>query len=176
MLPFEQKITILESYPQLQRKNVSLGRVNFHYEDSAYDKKTVAYHLHPNGNGFIYAGLLGGYPADDKGMVNIRNYSEPQLRELIEASIASLSPSGSTAAIKGDAPVLTAAMEDLGNTMIEQQEAAIWTDEEGNELSLVYGSDENLWYIYAGDNLELAVETLEEAEEYLQEEGFAPQG
>lgn len=91
MLTFEQKLAILDSYPQLERKNVSLGRVNYHYEESQHDKKTVAYHLHPNGNGYVFAGLLRGYEADDKGFVNIRDYSESELRSLLDASITSLS-------------------------------------------------------------------------------------
>lgn len=91
MLTFEQKLAILDSYPQLERRNVSLGRVNYHFEESRHDKKTVASHLHPNGNGFVYAGLLRGYESDDKGLVNIRDYSEAELRELVDASITSLS-------------------------------------------------------------------------------------
>lgn len=42
MLTFQQKIHILESFPQLERRDVSLGRVNFHYEGSIYDKKRSA--------------------------------------------------------------------------------------------------------------------------------------
>lgn len=91
MLTFEQKLAILDSYPQLERKNVSLGRVNYHYEESQHDKKTVAFHLHPNGNGYVFAGLLRGYETDDKGFVNIRDYSEFELRNLLDASITSLS-------------------------------------------------------------------------------------
>lgn len=77
MLTFEQKLAILDSYPQLERRNVSLGRVNYHYEQSRHEKKTVASHLHPNGNGYVFAGLLRGYESDDKGLVNIRDYSSP---------------------------------------------------------------------------------------------------
>jgi hypothetical protein len=32
--------------------------------------------------------------------------------------------------------------------------------------------EEDMWYLYAGMNLEMAFETLQEAEEYLAEEGF----
>ncbi|MGQ0517887.1 hypothetical protein ACT453_49800, partial [Bacillus sp. D-CC] len=55
MLTFEEKLSIIESFPELERKNVSLKRVNFHFEESRLDKKNVVYHLHPNGNGFVYA-------------------------------------------------------------------------------------------------------------------------
>lgn len=91
MLTFEQKLAILDSYPQLERRNVSLGRVNYHFEQSRHEKKTVASHLHPNGNGYVFAGLLRGYESDDKGLVNIRDYTESELRELLDASITSLS-------------------------------------------------------------------------------------
>lgn len=91
MLTFQQKIHILESFPQLERRDVSLGRVNFHYEGSNYDKKTVGYHLHPNGNGFIYAGRLDRPDVNDKGFVNIRDFTESELRQLVQQSIDSLS-------------------------------------------------------------------------------------
>lgn len=58
MLTFEEKLSIIETFPELQRKDVSLGRVNFHYPDSVQEKKIVVQHLHPNGNGFVYAGHM----------------------------------------------------------------------------------------------------------------------
>ena len=91
MLTFAEKLAIIESFPQLQRKDVSLGRVNFHFEESVYDKKIVVQHLHPNGNGFVYAGHLPNKETDKKGLVNIRDYSEEELRDLLRKSIAYLS-------------------------------------------------------------------------------------
>jgi hypothetical protein len=161
MLTFEQKLEILDSYPQLQRNNVSLGRVNYHYEESRHEKKTVAFHLHPNGNGFIYAGLLRGYETDSKGFVNIREFSESELRSLLDASIASLSIT------KPEAPVVSKRKKKAaasGETS--------WVNDDGNTLTL--RPEDDLWYVYAGLNLEMAFETIEEAEEYLAEEGFAP--
>ncbi|MNI75599.1 hypothetical protein D3C73_1317670 [compost metagenome] len=49
---------------------------------------------------------------------------------------------------------------------------SIWVDGDGNTLSLRF--EEDLWYLYAGLQLEMAFETPEEAEEYLAEEGFRP--
>lgn len=40
MLNFNEKLSIIESFPQLQRKNVSLGRVNFQFADSVSEKRT----------------------------------------------------------------------------------------------------------------------------------------
>ncbi|AJY74118.1 hypothetical protein [Paenibacillus beijingensis] len=158
MLTFEQKLAVFESFPELERRNVSLGRVNFHYENSLYDKKTVAYHLHPNGNGFVYAGLMDEYKTDAKGLVNIRDFSEDELRKLVEASIRSLSQR---------APEEAAAPKKRKPAK-EQR----WHNNDGQTLLLKY--EDELWYIYIGLNLEAAFETFEEAEEYLREEGFTP--
>lgn len=161
MLTFEQKMAILDTYPELERKQVSLGRVNYHYEDSQHDKKTVAYHLHPNGNGFIYAGLLKGYSVDGKGFVNIRDYEEEPLRELIAASIRSLSvglPNAPEKPVKQAADKTT----DAGQ---------VWVDADGAQLALKLEDD--VWVVYSGVNLEMAFETHEEAEEYLVDEGFS---
>ncbi|WP_219835142.1 hypothetical protein [Paenibacillus sp. R14(2021)] len=165
MLSFEQKLSILESFPELSRKDVSLGRVNYQFEESLYDKKNVAFHLHPNGNGFIYGGHLSGYDTDDKGFVNIRDYDEASLRKLVEASIRSLSVrepelaanTAKTSAARGGGS------KGKGNT-------SIWHGTDKQTLTLKHEDD--LWYVYAGPNLEMVLETYEEAEQYLHEEGF----
>jgi len=156
MLTFEQKLSIIESFPELQRRQVSLGRINFQYEDSCYDKKNVVYHLHPNGNGFVYAGFLKGYLTNEKDMVNIRDYSAEDLRSLIQASILSLtaSPSANAAA---SAP-------------LEPSASQRWSSIDKQILTLLLEDD--LWNLYYGLNLEAAFETYEEAEQYLREEGF----
>jgi hypothetical protein len=161
MLTFEQKLAILDSYPQLERRNVSLGRVNYHFEQSRHEKKTVASHLHPNGNGYVFAGLLRGYESDDKGLVNIRDYSESELRELLDASITSLSMYIPEVPAPGKRKKKTATVAD-----------SLWVNGDGHTLSLKL--EEDLWYLYAGLQLEMAFETIEEAEEYLAEEGFVP--
>lgn len=84
MLDYEQKLAIIESFPELEKKEVSLGRVNFQYSGSVADKKNVVYHLHPNGNGYVYAKGIGGYETDAKGMVNIRDFSEEDLQAIIK--------------------------------------------------------------------------------------------
>lgn len=163
MLSFEQKLEILESYPELQRKNVSLGRVNFHYEESQSDKKTVALHLHPNGNGFIYADLLQGYVLDDKGFANIREFTEEQLKTLIDASIRSLSSHEEENESESD-----------GVTTQESifYDTEVWTNKDGESLTLT--RDDDLWYIYTGPNIEMVLGTPKEAREYLMDEGFSP--
>jgi hypothetical protein len=144
MLTFEEKLAVIGSFTALQRKDVSMGRVNFHYEASILDKKIVVYHLHPNGNGFVYAEHVPNTTTDDKGFVNIREYSTDELRSIIEAAISSISASLSE---------------------------EIWTDADGQILKLVVEDD--LWNVYTGSNLEMAFETYTEAKQYLMEEGFS---
>ncbi|MRN51459.1 hypothetical protein [Paenibacillus monticola] len=162
MLTFEQKLAILDTYSVLERKNVSLGRVNYHYEQSQHEKKIVAFHLHPNGNGYVYAGLLRGYETDDKGFVNIRELSEAELRELLDASITSMSihiP---------EAPVVNKRKKKA----VVAEADSLWVNSDDDTLTLKLEDD--LWYVYAGLNLEMAFESIDEAKEYLAEEGFTP--
>lgn len=152
MLTFEEKITIIESYPELKRHDVSLNRVNYHYEESVSDKKVVIYHLHPNGNGFVYAGKLKIPQKDTKGMVNIRNFSEQELRSIIERSIESLQQTNE----------------------IEQIEAfdKIWLNKEGHSLVVIV--EDEMWNVYAGELLDGTFPSYNEAKQYLLEEGFKP--
>ncbi|MFD2762156.1 hypothetical protein [Lentibacillus juripiscarius] len=146
MLTFEEKLTIIESFPELTRNDISLGRVNFHFEESVKDKKVVVYRLHPNGNGFVYAGEIenSDYVTDSKGMVNIRDFTEKELRDVIQQSIASLSES---------------------ETVTET-----WINNEGQTLKLIETS--GVWNIYAGDDLDATHATYHAAADYLYQEGF----
>ncbi|TJY42566.1 hypothetical protein E5161_06845 [Cohnella pontilimi] len=155
MLSFEEKLAIADSFPELQRKDVSLGRVNYHYDQSATDKKTVIYHFHPNGNGYVYAGELHDIHSDDKGLVNIREFTAEELRSLIERSIRSLSFSGAgTPAPTGQAK--------------EER----WKNGKGQILELKFEDEDQMWYIFSGLNLDATFDTYVEAKEYLEEEGF----
>ena len=155
MLTFNEKLAIIESFPELERKNVSLGRINFQFEGSISDKKNIIYHLHPNGNGFVYAGMLENYDTDEKGMVNIRDFSEEQLRKVLKQSIQALSPVEKT----------TKEEAIIGDSKEER-----WVDSEKNLLVLINENDS--WNIYFGLNLDASFDTYEEAETFLQEEGF----
>ncbi|MEK5521176.1 hypothetical protein [Heyndrickxia sp. FSL W8-0423] len=154
MLTFEEKLAIIESFPELQRKDVSLGRINFHYEESASDKKNVVYHLHPNGNGFVYAELLNGYEVNDKGMTNIRDFTEEELRTIIQKSILSL------------APKTTVESSIVGDQFEEK-----WINQDNFTLVLV--NEDDMWNVYAGLNLDGTFNSYAEATEYLDEEGFS---
>ncbi|MFC5470282.1 hypothetical protein ACFPPD_16365 [Cohnella suwonensis] len=149
MLSFEQKMAIMESFPQLERRNVSMGRVNFHYERSIEEKKNVGYHFHPNGNGYVFAGYIAGADFDEKGYVNVREFGEEELRALVKESIESLT--GPDSWTEGD----------------EEK----WLDAEKAELTLKF--EDGMYYLFSGLNLEMAFEKYTEALEYLREEGFS---
>ncbi|WEG17805.1 hypothetical protein PQ478_04755 [Alkalihalophilus pseudofirmus] len=150
MLTFVEKLAIIESFPELERKDVSLGRVNFHYNESSYDNKNVVYHLHPNGNGFVYAGRMTGYTTNDKGMVNIRDFTEKALRATIRKSILSLTPK-----------------EEVTDEPLEET----WINE--NTVTLTILKEEDMWNVYADDDsLDGTFTTYREAVNYLEAEGF----
>ncbi|AOM83660.1 hypothetical protein [Salisediminibacterium beveridgei] len=151
MLTFEEKLAIIESFPELERKDVSMGRVNFHYNESSYDQKNVVYHLHPNGNGFVYAGRMTGYQTNDKGMVNIRDFSEKAIRSTVRKSILSLTPKAP------DKP-----LEDVEE---------IWINQNGMTLTLI--NEGTQWNVYADDQLDGTFNSYREAAEILDEEGFS---
>lgn len=150
MLTFEQKQTIIETFPELTKKEISLKRLNYHYQDSLYEKTIVVEKLHPNGNGFVFVGDLLRYEneANSKGLVNIRDYDEPQLREIIADAISYLAEE----------------LEEV-EPIVE-----IWRSRAGDQLTLTF--EQRSWNIYHGDNLEEAFGTYEAAEAYLRAEGF----
>jgi hypothetical protein len=156
MLTFEEKKAIIETFPQLTAKAISMNRVNYHFEESLYEKTVVVHHLHPNGNGFVFVADLPGYDVNDKGLVNIREAGEAELRAAIADSIRYLSDKPEDEVIE-QAP------------LSEEQE---WRNREGQTLLLV--NEDLLWNVYTGLNLEESFESFKEAERYLLEEGFRP--
>ncbi|HWL26950.1 MAG TPA: hypothetical protein VNR38_24905 [Ureibacillus sp.] len=148
MLSFEQKQKIIDSFPELSKKEISLKRLNYHYDESQYEKSIVVEKLHPNGNGFVYVGDLLKYEneVNEKGLVNIRDYDETMLREIIRDAIDYLS-------------------EDPDQPIIET-----WVSSNGTTIELVY--EKRSWNIYFQQNLEESFGTKEAAVSYLREEGF----
>ena len=149
MLTFEQKQAIIESFPQLTKKEISLKRLNYHFEGSLFEKSIVVEKLHPNGNGFVFVGDLLKYEQEvnDKGLVNIRDYNETQLREILEAAIQYLG-------------------EEIDDSPIIEN----WISREGTKLELEFNN--RSWNIYHQGNLEETFGTREDAVAYLREEGF----
>ncbi|WP_173917386.1 hypothetical protein [Halobacillus sp. Marseille-Q1614] len=148
MLTFEEKLSIIEEFKELKKSPISLGRVNFHFEESLYDKKNVVYHLHPNRNGFVYGAEIEGCETDDRGMVNIRDYNENELRTIIREAIDSLSK---TPAEK--------------NPIMEE-----WLNRSGQSLVLMREDDG--YNVYAEETLEGTFNSYSEAANFLEQEGF----
>lgn len=149
MLTFEEKLSIINTFPDLTRKDISMGRVNFHYENSALDKKIVVHNLHLNGNGFVYTRSVGNYETDNKGMTNIRDYTESELVDIIQQAINSLSPEANAEIIPDD---------------------ETWINANTQTLELVY--EEGLWNVYAGQDLDGSFHSYKQAAQFLDEEGF----
>lgn len=150
MLTFEQKQQIIETFPELTRKEVSMKRLNYHYEDSLYEKTVVVQHLHPNGNGFVYVDGIPGYETDDRGLINIREATEDELKKTIRDAIQALATEEA----------------EVEEELIEE----LWMNEEGQKLTLL--EEEGFFNIYHGYNLEEGFGDYQEAVDYLKEEKF----
>ena len=125
-----------------------MKRVNYHYEESLYEKTVVVQHLHPNGNGFVYVAGIPGYDADERGLVNIREASEEELRKIIADSIKALSEG---------APEPQAVVQKFVNARWRRVNP--------------YGRA-RFWNLYHGLNLEESFGDYNEADVYLIEEEF----
>lgn len=92
MLSFERKRQIFRSFPELTEVPISYGRINYVFENSRKPRKVLARELYKSGNGYVYGGYLNGeYPVDDRGWVNIKHFSESELRTIIRKAIDSMS-------------------------------------------------------------------------------------
>lgn len=156
MLSFSEKQALIEkNFPMLTVNSVSLGRLNYQYLESTSDKKNVVYHLHPNGNGFVFVGQNSTYTADAKGLVNIRDFSEAELCKIIDESITILSTPIAQ-------PIVEGITED-------------WINKNKIILTLSEDPEEELFSIYTEDGLLDAIfNTYSEAIDYLDQEGFEP--
>lgn len=94
-LSFEQKRNIFRSFPELTEKIDKYGRISYFYEGSKQRRKQMARELTHTGNGYGYGGYLPEYRhlTDERGWINIRDFSESELRELISKVIRSFSNS-----------------------------------------------------------------------------------
>ncbi|QQE77278.1 hypothetical protein [Alicyclobacillus sp. SO9] len=92
MLSFEHKREILRSFPELREESISNGRfVNFTFSGSKKPGRTVARELYHSGNGFVCGRYMEDYLTDARGWINIKNFKEAELREVVSRSIASMS-------------------------------------------------------------------------------------
>ncbi|PDR00508.1 hypothetical protein A0I97_07230 [Listeria monocytogenes] len=143
------KKALIESINGFELHEISMGRINVHYPASKRDKKIIVKHLHPNGNAFVYAPFLEVEPLDKQGYVNVKDYSENEIRVLLLEAKEFM---------------------DSDEDGYKEGLTKIYQDNSGEKLSLVY--ENKMWVIYTGENLEAVFPTLESAEGYLLDEGF----
>ncbi len=149
MLTFEEKTKIIEAhFPMLMKTPVSLGRFNYKYLDSAVKKQNIIYHMHPNGNGFVYTERIPNMKSEKNGYTNIRNYQEKELIALIQASIQSVQ------------------IIDETNEIYQE----LWKNQNGQTLLLVEENEQ--FHVYAGNQLNGIFCSYGKAAQYLDEEGF----
>ncbi|PDL31426.1 hypothetical protein AFZ03_09635 [Listeria monocytogenes] len=144
-----EKKALIESINGFELHEISMGRINVHYPASKRDKKIIVKHLHPNGNAFVYAPFLEVEPLDKQGYVNVKDYSENEIRVLLLEAKEFM---------------------DSDEDGYKEGLTKIYQDNSGEKLSLVY--ENKMWVIYTGENLEAVFPTLESAEGYLLDEGF----
>ncbi|WP_338469614.1 hypothetical protein R4Z10_12400 [Niallia sp. XMNu-256] len=99
MLSFEQKKAVFHSYEDLVEKPISNQRVNYEYPKSQQRGKILATQLHPSGNGYVIgkyinpqAIIKNGYKLDSRGWINIKNFTESELHEIIQLTMNSMNP------------------------------------------------------------------------------------
>jgi hypothetical protein len=104
----------------------------------------------------VYSGQLTKYETDEKGMTNIRDFSERELKEIISEAIQSLT-------VEKQQTIAEQAI--VGENQEER-----WINQEKQQLIVIFENE--AWNIYFGLNLDATFDTYEEAEEYLTEDGF----
>jgi hypothetical protein len=92
-LSFKQKRNIFRSFPELTEVTDKTGRISYNFEGSRQKRKQLVRELTHTGNGYIYGGFLPEYRhlIDDRGWINIRDFSESELREIVAKVIRSFS-------------------------------------------------------------------------------------
>lgn len=149
MLTFEEKKALFEEFSELRAVPVSLKRINYHFDESAVDKKIVVRFLHPNGNAYIYAGYLPEEETED-GYVSVLEADEEEIKDLVKKAIRFLKKT---------------------KDGYEEGYQEIWVNELKEKLYLRY--DNPMWLVVLKNNqVEAVFKTKEAAEGYLMDEGF----
>ena len=150
MLSFEEKKQIFDEYDELVVREVSLNRLNYHFEDSAVEKTIVVKYLHPkSNNAFIYAGYLPDAQTKD-GYISVRDANEEEIRQYVQDAIDFL--------------------KKTRDGYVEGYSEE-WCDEREDLLILQYSN--GIWMVVlTTGSVEAVFKTREAAESYLVEEGF----
>jgi len=92
-LSLSQKREILKSFKELTEHVDKSGRCSYKFEGSNEKRKTVACEFSFTGNGYVYGANLPDYTsmADERGWVNVRDFSSTQLKDIVSKAIESIS-------------------------------------------------------------------------------------
>ena len=100
ILSLETKKSIFHSFEELIEKSISNNRLNYEYPQSLQRGKKLATQLHPSGSGYVIGKYMDqetieskGYKVDTRGWINIKEFSENELREVIEIAMMSMNKS-----------------------------------------------------------------------------------
>lgn len=91
-LSLQQKRKILKSFPELTEYVDKSGRYGYNFEGSKYRRKNVAREFTYTGNGYVYGENLVNYHhlADERGWVNVKNFTATELRDIVRRAIDAL--------------------------------------------------------------------------------------
>lgn len=150
MLTFEEKKAIFDSYPELTVNEVSLNRLNYHFEASAVPKTTVVKYLHPKShNAFVFAGYLPKEYTKD-GYLSVLDEDSEMIHQLVDQAI-----------------------DFLKKTADGYEEGYRETFHDDHEDVLVLEYNNPMWtVIMSSGAVEAVFKTKEAAESYLNDEGF----
>ena len=97
MLNYEQKRSIFRSYSDLIEKTMSHNRLNYEYPKSLQRGKILVTQLNLSGNGYVIGKYMEqetikskGYKVDPRGWINIKDFSETELHEVIQLAMMSM--------------------------------------------------------------------------------------
>ena len=97
MLNYEQKRSIFRSYSDLIEKTMSHNRLNYEYPKSLQRGKILVTQLNLSGNGYVNGKYMEqetieakGYKVDPRGWINIKDFSETELHEVIQLAMMSM--------------------------------------------------------------------------------------
>lgn len=91
-LSLQQKRQIFKSFPELTEYVDKSGRYGYNFEGSKHKRKNIAREFTHTGNGYVFGeNLVDFYQlADERGWVNVRDFTATQLRDIVRRAIDSL--------------------------------------------------------------------------------------
>lgn len=96
MLSFEEKKAIFHSF-KLEEKQMSNGKVSFHYPESKQRGQVLATQLHSTGNGYVVGKYMSeetikknGFTVDSRGWISIKEFSKKELENVITEAMKSM--------------------------------------------------------------------------------------